>query len=166
MPFRKAAKLSSIHASREALPDSDDEARPTEWVKSTLRLVQTDVRAAHRHGKKTRFIEEEEKIEVLSTPYSISSAQNENYGAWLDSQIQDETVLDDHDDYDTGGPPSGSDTNPDDDDASDESSTLDGDGGASTVHDLSEFAGEQRLRVRNNNVFIFTFTCSLQLSLI
>lgn len=150
MPHRKAAKLSSISTSREALPDSDEEARTTEWVKSTLRSVYTDVRASRRNGKKTRFEEEEEVIQVQPfQSYSITSERNHFYDAWLESDLQDEAVLDDHGDYDIAGPLSEGDGNPEseDDKASDTSSVSDEDGGPSTVHDLSEFAAEQRLRV-------------------
>lgn len=158
MPHRKAAKLSSISTSREALLDSDDEARTTDWVKSTLRSVHTDVRTSHRNGKKTRFEEEEEEIQVRPfQSYSIASERNHFYDTWLESDLQDEAVFDDHGDYDIAGPPSEGDGNPesDDDIARDESSVSDEDGGPSPVHDLSEFAMEQRLRVSFNNIYLF-----------
>lgn len=99
MPPRKAAKLSSISTSREALPDSDNEEQhnmtTTEWVKLTSRLVDRDVRAVFRYGKKSQFVEEDEEIEVSSKPlgnFSISSAQSAHFAAWIESAngVQDD----------------------------------------------------------------------------
>lgn len=167
MPPRKAAKLSSISTSREALPDSDNEEQhnttTTEWVKLTSRLVERDVRAVFRYGKKSQFVEEDEEIEVSSKPlgnFSISSAQSAHFAAWIESAngVQDDIPPDVYDHDNEEDLPSGRDRIPADDVASDEDSTYDDDDEPSAVeHDIADFVAEKDAQVRRSE---FT-TCAI-----
>lgn len=174
MPPRKAAKLSSISTSREAFPDSDNEEQrnttATEWVKHTSRLVDRDVRAAFRYGKKSQFVEEDEEIEVLSKPlgnFSISSAQSAHFAAWIESAngVQDDTPPDLYDDDNEVDLPSGRDRFSTDDVASDEDSTYDDDDEPSVVeHDIADFATEKDAQVRRSQFTTCAITLTIQLT--
>lgn len=160
MPPRKAAKLSSISTSRETFSDSDNEeqhnAPAKKWVKQSSRLVDRDVRAPFRYGKKSQFVEEEDEIEILSNPlgnFSISSAQSAHFTAWIESAngVQDETPPDVYDDDHEVDLPSSRDRIPTDDVASDEESSYDQDDEPSTVeHDITDFVAEKEAQVRRS----------------
>lgn len=159
-------KRPSVVSSREALPDSDDEADTQSWVKLTSRNVHTDVHANSRTRKRTRFTEHDE--DLLSTPldcFAIDIAQNEYFSAWLDSGPQDDTLFDSNEDDDTLVQPpardinfdshhvtaSRSNRNLDDGNLSEESDDLNND--LPMEHDLSEFAEDRRIQVRLSEPF-------------
>lgn len=150
-------KKSTVSISREAVPDSEDEDREepvTEWIKSTSRSVHTDVRARHRIGKKTRFAEDDEEIEVLRTPldsFYINGAQSGNFAAWLESGVENDPVPDLEDERDNETSPSGRD-NLHGDNESDQGSTYDKDEDLPMEHDLSEFAADKELQVRRSQL--------------
>lgn len=163
MAPRKFAKLSSISTSREAFPDTDDEDQPnkhaTERVKLTSRLVDRDVRASFRVGKTTRFTEDDEEIEIPSYPFSISSAQSQNFAAWINSTNgkQDLTSTGDYDDYDCDYDydydvvsPSGRNTNPTDGIESDGGSTNDEADEAPMEHDIADYVADREAQVRRS----------------
>lgn len=157
MPPRKAAKLSSVSASREAFADSDNEEKhnspATEWIKLTSRVVDRDVGSAFR-GKKSQFNEEDEEVEVLSKPsFSISSAQSAHFAAWIDSSngVPDDIPPDEFDDSNEADLPSGIDRDPTDDVGSDGDSTYDQDDEPQAMeHDIADFVAEKEAQVRRS----------------
>lgn len=161
MATRKAVKKSTVSIFREAVPDSEDEAPEetvTEWIKSTSRSVHTDVRAKHRIGKKTRFAEDDEEIEVLRTPldsFYINGAQSGNFAAWLESGVDDDPEPDLDDERDNETLPSRRDSNLHGDDESDEGSTYDKDEDLPMEHDLSGFAADKESQVRCSQLFSY-----------
>lgn len=159
MPPRKAAKLSSVSASREAFADSDNEEQhgtpASEWKKLTSRVVDRDVGSAFR-GKRSQFAEEDEEVKVLSKPlvsFSISSAQSAHFAAWIDSSngVPDDTLPDEFDDSNEVDLPSGIDRDPTDDVGSDVDSTYDQDDEPQAMeHDIADFVAEKEAQVRRS----------------
>lgn len=162
MAPRKFAK-SSISTSREAFSDSDDEEQhntpTTEWVKVTTRLVDRDVHASFRSGKKTRFTEDDEEIEIPFNPFSISSAQSQHFDAWIDSTsgAQNATSTGDHNNYDCDYDydedvvsPSGRNSNPTNGIERDGDSDDDEDDEAPMEHDIADYVADREAQVRRS----------------
>lgn len=152
MPRRKAAKFSTVSTSRETIDDEDENESniiTTEWIKSTVRNVHTDVNARSR--KKTRFAIEDDGFEVSAPSietHAPDGAQSKYFAAWLAStQDNTDTIDNDFGDNDAPDLAPENDSHPIHEDASDGSSGYSSDDEPSTEHDLASFAAAKESKV-------------------